>query len=131
MDLAASRTYAAERQLEQWDLEADDVLQAKLLLATDYIAERYQLKAELSASEQAKLDVAQFKIAYDFLINGNPASREERVTTKEKSELTGLGKEEKEFADVEYDPYPGVTRLLAPLCVSAAPASVSFGKLVR
>ena len=131
MDLSTSKTYAADRQLVEWSLAADDVLLAKLLLASDYLAERYSLKAELTPTEQSRYDVAQFKIAYDFLINGDAAIRAERLTTKESSELAGVGKDSKEFAEGEHDPYPGVTHLLAPLCVSTAPSSVSFGKLVR
>lgn len=131
MDLAASKTYAAERNLEDWGLEADSVLQAKLLLASDYLAERYDLKPEFTAAEQIKYDICHFKIAFDFLVNGDPSTRAERLTTKESSELTGVGKSAKEFADGEHDPYPGVTRLLAPLCRATQTPSVSFGKLVR
>ena len=131
MDLATSKTYAADRQFAEWTSATDDTLQVKLLLASDYLAERYNLKAELTASEQAKYDTAHFKVAYDFLVNGDAATRADRLVTKESSELTGVGKESKEYAEGEHDPYPGVTRLLAPLCVSLAPSAVSFGKLVR
>lgn len=131
MDLATSKTYATARDLEQWNLESDAVLQVKLLLASDYIAERYQLKSILSGVEQAKYDTAHFKIAYDFLINGDPATREARTAIKESSELEGVGKTSKEYGDVVYDPYPGITRLLEPLLVSGGSSSASFGKLVR
>jgi len=131
MDLAASKLHAAERQLTAWTGAEDDVLSATLLLASDYIVERYSLKAEFTPTEQAKYDVAHFKIAYDFLTNGAPASRVDRTITKESKELSGVAKTSKEYADGEHDPYPGVTRLLAPLEASSKPATVSFGKLVR
>lgn len=131
MELAASKTYATARQLTLWTAEDDADLSAKLLLAADYLAQRFTFKATLSPAEQAKYDAAHFRVAYDFLVNGNPATRAERFTTVEINELSGVGKTEREFAEIDYEPYPGLAEYLAPITLTTSTASLRIGRLVR
>ncbi|WBY16625.1 hypothetical protein PF049_00175 [Erythrobacteraceae bacterium WH01K] len=130
MNVLESRTYASDRGYTTWTDETDDSLAKHLLLAQDYIDFNYNLKDEFSEAEQEKADVAQFTIALDILRNGEPTTRKERVATQESKELAGL-KISKTYADTNADPYPSVTKLLAPLARTSGQGSVSFGRLVR
>lgn len=128
MELETSKTYATDRGYTDWTGESDAELTRYLLLAQDYIDARYTFKSDLTDAEQSKLDVAQFKIAYDILLNGEQPIRAERIALKESKELAGM-KVSREYEDTHVDPYPAVTRLLAPILIGGG--SVRFGKLVR
>lgn len=129
-DLSTANALADERGFTDWAAQPALNRTRALVRAGDYLR-RYKLRAELTADEQATVDLAALLVARDLLTNDTPLSlRSTPQVVKESKEGAGF-KKAVEYGDAPADPYPDTTILLAPLCVSPASSAFAIGKLVR
>ena len=124
-------TYHAERGNTDWAAIAEvHKRNALLLKAFDYVEGNYApLVADAEDTPRYLMAVA--LLALRILQKPN-TDLSAPVVKSEKKEMRGMKKEVEYFETASLDPFPGVTKLIAPLQKPAFVApSVSFGKLVR
>ncbi|MBV2150182.1 hypothetical protein KRZ98_18260 [Sphingobium sp. AS12] len=124
-------TYHAERGNTDWAAISEVPKRNSLLLkALDYVEGNYApLVADAEETPRYLMAVALLALR----ISQKPDTDAAQPTVKsEKKEMRGMKKEVEYFEPASLDPFPGVTKLIAPLQKPAFVApSVSFGKLVR
>ncbi|WP_448538532.1 hypothetical protein [Sphingobium yanoikuyae] len=124
-------TFHAERGNSEWAAIADDADRSALIVrALDYVEANYAPLIE-GAEVQPRYLMSVALLALRLFQSPNTETAQQTVKS-EKKEMRGMKKEVEYFEPTSLDPFPGVTKLIAPLQAPAFVApSVSFGKLVR
>ncbi|WP_343546576.1 hypothetical protein [Sphingobium yanoikuyae] len=123
-------TFHAERGNSEWAAIADDAHRRALIVrALDYVETNYAPLIEAAEAQPRYLMSVALLALRLFL---SPNTDTVQSVKSEKKEMRGMKKEVEYFGPTSLDPFPGVTKLIAPLQVAAVIArSVTFGKLVR
>jgi len=112
-----ANAWATARNYTAWTGADVSKQSAALVRAGDYIAAHYpNLKTTMTDQELLKFNAALFIIAYDKLSEDKPTFQADKRVVEEEDEIEGI-REKKKYADVDYDPYPLATGLLAGLVV--------------
>jgi hypothetical protein len=109
--------YNSTRGNAVWIGKTADERNAALAKAGDYILANYNVRTDLSTTEQQRYNLAKFALASEFLASP-PATRSTAAVQKDRKKLDGLEKETIYF-EAPSDPYPLVTGLLSPLVVGS------------
>lgn len=123
-------TFHAERGNSEWAAIADDADRSALIVrALDYVEANYAPLIE-GAEAQPRYLMSVALLALRLFLSPNTDTAQ--AVKSEKKDMRGMKKEVEYFEPTSLDPFPGVTKLIAPLQAPAFVApSVSFGKLVR
>lgn len=124
-------TFHAERGYSEWAAIADDAQRSALVMrALDYVEANYAPLIE-DAEDHPRYLMSVSLLALRLFQSPDTDTAQPSVKS-EKKEMKGMKKEVEYFEPTSLDPFPGVTKLIAPLKqpVVVAP-SVSFGRLVR
>lgn len=121
-------TFHADRGNSEW-AALGSARSAAMLKAADYVEATY---APLIAdAELAPRYVTAFAtLALDLALNPQGGLANAKVK-KEAKEGAGFKKEVEYFENPEFDPFPHVSALFAPLIVSRTAPAVRMGKVVR
>lgn len=122
-----ANAYHEARVTPSW-IDDDDIVSAALIRATDYIDAHYDL-APIVGAVPAALVRATIVLAV-FAISDTLVRKVDRDVVETEEELSGVGKLRTKFDEQAVsDPYPTVTRILAPLTAGAG--SFYVGRLVK
>lgn len=123
-------TFHADRGYSEWAAIEDTQRSALIVRALDYVEANYApLIADAEGHPRFLMSVA--LLALRLFQSPNTDAAQQTIKS-EKKEMKGMKKEVEYFEPSSIDPFPGVTKLIAPLQKPAFVApSVSFGKLVR
>ena len=118
--------YHGDRATPGWSTAEDANRDAALIRATDYIDAHYRF-TELDLPTRARATIALAALA----LNDTLAGRAERDVVETEQKLEGVGSKRLKYADrAPADPYPVVTKILAPITVQAS-GGVTVGRLIR
>ena len=130
--LADADAYHGARATTAW--AGDDAAKtAALIRATDYIDASYTFTVNpvLGTGLDALLVKATIVMAV-YALTDTLAAKAEREIVEEEKELSGVGKKRLKYSDgTSLDPYPMVTKILAPLTGNSGSPGLSFGTLVK
>ena len=131
-----------ERANEAWLTASDEAKSASLIRATDYIDSAYVFKSVRALDDQPlecprfgeetlnhRLVKATMLLALDMLANPLVVSEESEIVSESKS-LEGVGSKSTTYRAKGSDPYPFITKMLAPIAARRS-ASVGIITMVR
>lgn len=128
--LEAADAYQRARKNEAWAENYDDEdREAALIRATDYLDAVYTLPKPTGEVHplivRATIVMANYALTDDFF------AKEQRGVVEIEEELSGVGKQRTKFdAEDKSDPYPMITRILAPITGQTS-AGFSVGRLIK
>lgn len=101
---------------------------AALANASDFITASYRIRADVAADD-ARLVLATSLLALDLHVT--PLALRSTAAMKSEELQLGSKKIKREFNDADADPFPLISRILAPLAPRTAPSGISFGQGAR
>ncbi|MFZ4165307.1 DnaT-like ssDNA-binding protein [Brevundimonas sp. NPDC058933] len=132
--LAEADAYHAARATTAWTSVTDPAVRtAALIRATDYIDATYRFSVNpvLGTGLDALIVKATIVMAV-YALSDTLAGKADREIVEEEKEAAGVGKKRVKYAEGQaVDPYPMVTKILAPLTGNSGGGGVSVGKVIR
>lgn len=129
--LAEADAYHLDRATTAW-AGTDAAKTAALIRATDYIDATYSFSVDpvLGTGLDALIVKATIVMAV-YALNEDLAAKAGQVIVEEEKEAAGVGKKRVKYAEGRtVDPYPMVTKILAPLTGNTG-SGVSVGKVIK
>lgn len=126
--LAAANEYHALRATPGWDTATNK--EAALVRATDYIDTTYKLTPVVEGAVHHLVVKATIVMAA-YALTDTLTAKANREVVEEEKELTGVSKKKVKYSEAKItDPYPMVTKILAPLTGQGS-ASITTGKITK
>lgn len=129
--LEAADAYQRARKNAAWSEDyEDDEREAALIRATDYLDTAYDLPKPTGEVHplivRATVVLAVYALKHDFF------AKQERAVLETEEELSGVTKERVKYdTNAPNDPYPMITRMLAPITGQSGGRSATVGKIIR
>ena len=129
--LEAADAYQRARKNDAWSEDhEDDEREAALIRATDYLDTSYNLPAPAGEVHplivRATIVLAFYALTEDFF------AKQERGILETEDELSGVVKERVKYdTSAPNDPFPMITRMLAPITGQSGGRSATVGKIIR
>lgn len=129
-DLASADTYHATRATPSWDGASTAAREAALVRATDYVDASYTfIDGPLLDDAVHPLVIKATIVMAAHAIADTLAGRDDRDVIETEQELSGVGKKRIKYDTSKViDPYPLVTKILAPITGKTS-QSVTTGRL--